>query len=694
MDWNHLKQSDCAKANSAGSNPLRKVRVVAKVRGCTDPVDWISVNKPCVGESSDGVAISFREQSSSSSRKESYLVDNCYGNSEENEIIYSRDVKPLISAVFEGNNSTIIAIGARGSGKTHVIQGSTETPGLSVLAITEFLSMAEQSGKNIAVSFYEVDHQEHAVDLLNQEQSTIFVFEDRGRLLFKGLSQIPVKSTAEFQKLYFTACAARKSATKKGNDRARRSHVGLIVHVLSDAESRETGYVGKMNFVDLAGYEDARKKSSDSSYLVETNKINKSIYALSNVCHALSTNESRVPYRESKLTRMLQDSLRGTSKILMVVCLATLDSTKKSENCSARQIMLTSSKSQMLKSVSSTAKKLTASRSHVEKKTADVIKSALKGRKLFHEASHSAKAEKAKLSNTSSTFKTSVEEEENSIAQDTKALVPSLQDHSFPDARFHMEPKSMEENEITVSDARFQAEPVVKKVVSEETEGHQEELTPRSDSKALSIIDSTVQEGHNMNKENDSLIANNAGSPPISAKLREISNNLKFLLSSTPLCVKKPEEESILLDLSSTDIVEPKTPITEQTLRVNDRWDVANTKSPWETYSMRSSGMKNSLVQEYLKFLNTANKEELKRLKGIGEKRATFILELREESPEPFKSLDDLKDIGLSAKQVSLFSFEYLLILQRFLIITIFHYVILKFLNLYEENGFFVVQFP
>lgn len=74
----------------------------------------------------------------------------------------------------------------------------------------------------------------------------------------------------------------------------------------------------------LSGYEDARKKSSDSSCLAETNKINMSIYALLNVFHALSTNENRVPYRESKLTRMLQDSLKGTSRILMVICMVIM----------------------------------------------------------------------------------------------------------------------------------------------------------------------------------------------------------------------------------------------------------------------------------------------------------------------------------------------------------------------------------
>jgi kinesin family protein 22 len=70
------------------------------------------------------------------------------------------------------------------------LKGSSERPGLAVFAISEFLSMAEKNGKSIAVSFYEVDHQDHAADLLKPEQSPILVLEDHGRIQFKGLTQV------------------------------------------------------------------------------------------------------------------------------------------------------------------------------------------------------------------------------------------------------------------------------------------------------------------------------------------------------------------------------------------------------------------------------------------------------------------------------------------------------------------------
>lgn len=149
--------------------------------------------------------------------------------------------------------------------------------------------------------------------------------------------------------------------------------------------------------------------------------------------------------------------------------------------------------------------------------------------------------------------------------------------------------------------------------------------------------------------ENNSSIVNQGGSPPISAQLQELSNSLKLLCSSTLSCIDITPKNDAFHNQTSSDIGDPTTP--SSSMRVTNR-EITSFCSPWEKFNARSTGMKNSLVQDYLRLLNTADKEELRKLKGIGEKRATYILELREDCPEPFKNLDDLKDIGLSAKQV------------------------------------------
>ncbi|XP_045815904.1 kinesin-like protein KIN-10C isoform X1 [Trifolium pratense] len=1015
------------------SNSGQKLRVIAKIRGFSDQdtnigtVDWVSVNT----ENSGDVTISFKEQSSSQ-----YSVDYCYKEHEDNEIIYSREVKPLVSAAFEGINSTVIAHGARGSGKTQLLQGSYERPGLALFAISEFLSMAEKNGKSIAVSFYEVDHQDHAVDLLNPEHPPILVLEDHGRIQFKGLTQTPVKSIAEFQNISITACSSHKAAPQKGFERVRRSHMGLIVHVFSQNETVD-GVVSKMSFVDMAGYEDARRKSSDAFGHVENKQINKSIHTLLNVCHALSTNENRVPFRESKLTGMLQDSLRGNSKILLVSCLnpsfcqdtvymvslasrsrthldstkktasstrptttldsikksagsvrqivasdstkesassvrqtvasessknsassvrqtvasayskknlssgqtvtldstkrsessvrqtvasdssmknansvrqtvtldstkrsessvrqtvasdsskksassvrqtvnldstkisessvrqtvasdtskksassvrptvtldstkktegslrqtaasdsskktassvrqtvtsdstkrsessvrqtvasdsskksassvrqtvnldstkrsessvkhtvasdtskkgassvrqtVTLDSTKRSESSlrqtavsdsskksvssvrqrvtldsakksasSARQTValdstkksassaiqtVTYRKNKVPKNVSATAKKLPGSISHTYENKVDVAtKTEIKGRKLFDEASHSAtKAEKEiSIANASIALEPLLD---NSLSEDGNHVELNSgveKGNSLTDASNNIklsmsEQNCMQDDSSLNASSEVELDPIVEKGISEDKEDIYTSYAINY-SKDLSIAD----EGHNMNKENNNFMENGDFSPPISSQLRE----LQSLFSSTPLCMELPEKGCISLvdDQISTKIAEPRTPDIEKQDVMNtkspweilngsekqdvmntkspwetfnimhgsgmensteikeprtpdiERRDVMNTKSPWETFNVHGSGMKNSLVKDYLRILNTAEKDELKKLKGIGEKRATYILELREESPEPFKSLDDLKDIGLSEKQI------------------------------------------
>ncbi|KAB5525491.1 hypothetical protein DKX38_023240 [Salix brachista] len=173
---------------------------------------------------------------------------------------------------------------------------------------------------------------------------------------------------------------------------------------------------------------------------------------------------------------------------------------------------------------------------------------------------------------------------------------------------------------------------------------------------------SMLDEGKKIDKESSSSIVNQDGWPwpPIDTQLQEIINNVRSLCSSIYSCMDTTPHNDGFHTETSTDIGEPTT--------LNSSMRVSNTDitsfSTWEKFTAESTRIKNSLAQDYLRLLNTADKEVLKKLKGIGEKRATYILELREDSPEPFKNLmiikniiigqqlDDLKVIGLSAKQV------------------------------------------
>ncbi|KAB2598646.1 kinesin-like protein KIF22 [Pyrus ussuriensis x Pyrus communis] len=673
------------------SKPSRRVRCVAKVRGFTDSEaefskgdSWISVKKPN-GEDSESVTLSFKEQQPTS-RKESYELDYCYDQYEDNGVIFSREVKPLIPGVLGGCNATVVALGARCSGKTCLIQGSAEKPGLAALAMAEIFLASEKDGNSVTISSYEV-YQDHVYDILDPERRLVLVQGDvQGKIRLKGLSRVPVKSVSEFYNLYVSGCASCKRAQKVATELPRRGHKGLIVHVSSPSESSDALHVGKLNFVDLAGYEGtrSRRKSVNGLNLVETGKIHKSIYAMLNVVHALSASGNHVPYRESKLTHLLQDSLRGANRVLMVTCLkptfcqdsmymvslvsrscqnnngAVMESSKKTK-CLTRSAVVPSRKGHIPQTIVATTKKQTISRAPLsEKKINCSMTPVSKGRKLFDVKNQLTKSKKGSSISDIATSETSVDKEEMSVSSVTEVAEPSVE-NTLSDELKPLELTSMGEKDNLSSDAPKHAESILmaKKDVSFNSDAHTEKHTPRVNSRNDFSL---LEEVHHVEKEGKNSDVNDEKSPPISSRLQELSNNLKNLLSATPVCKKisdasktdcsatplciKMREEN---DASSNN-VEPKTP-ANQGMKDN-RCEVTNVNSPWEALSVRNSEVKHSLVQEYLGFLNTASKEELKRLKGIGEKRATYIMELRDESPKPFKNLDDLEEIGLSAKQI------------------------------------------
>ncbi|XP_020872283.1 kinesin-like protein KIN-10C isoform X1 [Arabidopsis lyrata subsp. lyrata] len=216
----------------------------------------------------------------------SYKLDYCYKENRITGSILSKEIKPLISTVFEGKDANVIAHRARNCRKTHLIHGNDRELGLTVLTMSEILSMAEERGDSVSVSVYEVS-QETVYDLLDQEKRVVAVLEGaQGKIQLKGLPQVPVKSLSEF-------------------------HKGVMIHATTG--NANPGSLGRMNFLDMAGYEDSRKQNSALAPL-EIARVNKLIYALQNVMYALNGNESHVPYRESKLTRMLKDCLKGCNR--------------------------------------------------------------------------------------------------------------------------------------------------------------------------------------------------------------------------------------------------------------------------------------------------------------------------------------------------------------------------------------------
>ncbi|KAK1267648.1 Kinesin-like calmodulin-binding protein [Acorus gramineus] len=618
----------------------RKVRIVAKVTPfdaeLANGTHRITVSRPD-GEFTEKAA-TIVVSDEASARSESFKFDWCYGMDEGVGHVFSKEVKPLLEGVLGGSNAAVLAYGARRSGKTSLIHGSEEMPGLARLSMEEIFGLRNEKEISVKISFYEI-YQEHMYDLLEPKEQEVVVLEDaEGRIQLKGLSRVGVGSMADFTRL----CAnAQKAVNDVG---VSRRHKGLIVYV-SCCNNNKSGAsrIGKINFVDLAGYEDIKQVSDGRGCYSESSRINISLYALHNVVYALNANENHVRYRDSKLTRVLRDSIGGGSRALMIACLRPMgcqdtirilglasrscqdhnkhlhDSIKKQKD-GARTITSCSSSVSRTKSVTcSSVKKSGISRFRsIEKKAKDAPSSA-RGRKFFD-------AQNPDVSSM----------QENNLPNDDKVVIPATLD---------------EENyvfNVAVVQDSFVTE---ENAFSKEKDENAEDLDNGCSGKLSNDLEDAKTK---MEEQKD--LGDNGGvsSPPISARLREITNTLKSLCSPLPLCIKTPSDG---ISQSKDAILEPKTPAALFSKRVVDDQVHAECGTPLERYSARSAGLKNSLAKEYLKVLNSASKVQLNTIgkvqnKGIGEKRANYILELREESPEPFKEIEDLREIGLSSKQI------------------------------------------
>ncbi|CAI9092248.1 OLC1v1027440C1 [Oldenlandia corymbosa var. corymbosa] len=687
--------------------PSPRVRIVGRIRSFTeresealnqDSKPWITVRHNEDGASSDsGVILSCTDQSSS--RKDGpYKLDYCYEQHQGNDTIFSREIKPLISDVLNGRNASVIAYGAKGSGKTYTIQGTQDKPGIAALSMAELLSKSQEAGDVVSVSILEV-HQEHAFDLLDPKHSEVQVLGDgRGKINLKGLTQVPVKSVPDFENLYISKLNISKPVQKMPLEPPKRSHKCLMMHVSKVDDNSNKKLVGKMLFIDLAGYEDGRRSSREGVAFQEATKTNRSLQALMNVVYALNTNESHVPYRESKLTRIFQESLDGINHVVMLTCLNPhfcpdtlhvlglasrscqstnhlLSSFTKSTKSSSRQELFLSQRKMKPSTTPNTLKKRAVSTVHASTKKASMSK----GRQLL-DGAKKVYSNQPEQDGDYSVKKLDFETDDPKAL----ALVPLIKDSQDDKSTFDHDLNSVPEGEVSstdklVSDSSSYVEPKEDACVADhpltalplELVPHENSISGYPSEMKFKENDASVNNVKNsldvdpqcisMNspledgKEKKHIDTNAGGSPTLTARLQEMSYLFKSFCTSTPLSVRVPEDSCAQLSVQAgypSDLIEPKTPTIEHGANLGQRLEATKFTTPLNRLYTRSSGMKDSLVQEYLKFLNTADKEELKELKGIGEKRATYILKLREQSPEPFKNLDDLQDIGLSAKQV------------------------------------------
>ena len=249
--------------------------------------------------------------------------------------VYDATAASLVARVFEGYNATVMAYGQTGSGKTHTmgepldaLSTSPGDDGEGVIgrALGEVFARraASPEATTIHLSYLEV-YNECVYDLLatHDDREPLGVREDGGAVVVPGLSEHDVAARGAADALLHRGALRRRTGATKMNAGSSRSHALLTVRVAT-----ASGAVGKLVLVDLAGSERATRTGAEGARLNEGIMINKGLLALGNVVSALAERTEasgaarHVPFRDSKLTRLLRDSLGGSARTYMVACVS------------------------------------------------------------------------------------------------------------------------------------------------------------------------------------------------------------------------------------------------------------------------------------------------------------------------------------------------------------------------------------
>ncbi|KAF2205906.1 kinesin family protein-like protein [Delitschia confertaspora ATCC 74209] len=269
----------------------------------------------------------------------SYQFDKVFSSAADQNIVYEEVVAPILDEVLDGFNCTIFAYGQTGTGKTYTMSGDIsdilplpDNAGIIPRVLYNLFKKleSEESENSVKCSFIEL-YNEELRDLLSQDDNVkLKIYDDNSKkghssTLVQGMEECHIKSAQKGIQLLRNGSHKRQVAATKCNDLSSRSHTvfTVTVYMKRQAENGEE-YVsaGKLNLVDLAGSENIQRSGAENKRATEAGLINKSLLTLGRVINALVDRGSHIPYRESKLTRLLQDSLGGRTKTCIIATLS------------------------------------------------------------------------------------------------------------------------------------------------------------------------------------------------------------------------------------------------------------------------------------------------------------------------------------------------------------------------------------
>uniref|UniRef100_A0A0N5AS38 Kinesin-like protein n=1 Tax=Syphacia muris TaxID=451379 RepID=A0A0N5AS38_9BILA len=278
------------------------------------------------------------------SRKDFGPFDKVYDASCRQHDVYEALVKPLIPQLLLGYNATIFAYGQTGTGKTFTMAGEPDPqhtgcwqddPGMGIIPralqqLFEELNRQNAEEYSVRVSYVEL-YNEELFDLLarpGSENQRLRIFDDntrKGSVIISGVEDVSVQSSDDVYEVLRKGAEKRRTAATLMNMSSSRSHSVFTVTVVT-REGKLPGEdlmkTGKLHLVDLAGSENIGRSGAIEQRAREAGNINQSLLTLGRVITALTSGAAHVPYRESKLTRILQDSLGGKTITTIIATLS------------------------------------------------------------------------------------------------------------------------------------------------------------------------------------------------------------------------------------------------------------------------------------------------------------------------------------------------------------------------------------
>ncbi len=290
------------------------IRVFVRVRPILSADGDTVSSVRCVGEQ-------IHLQQDKLQKSSSFEFERVFGSSSNQEDVFA-EVKAMATSLLDGYNVCIFAYGQTGSGKTYTMEGTPTDPGVNYRLLQELFERiswrSDEYTFQVNVGVLEV-YNETIVDLLSKKKEKVDVSIVKHQVSVPNMTWVPVTDYSHVVQVMQEGSKNRSVGSNNLNEHSSRSHCILTLRVTSTHVVTQATSTSKLYLIDLAGSERLKRTGTTGDREKESVQINKSLSALGDVFSALSQKSSHVPYRNSKLTSLLQDSLVNGSKVLMLV---------------------------------------------------------------------------------------------------------------------------------------------------------------------------------------------------------------------------------------------------------------------------------------------------------------------------------------------------------------------------------------